>query len=803
MILNWLKIFVYHFKQNKLFSILNVLGLSIGISGLIFAILYWNEEHSYNAWNPEKEKIFEVFNDMGDAGIWASNPAPLGPIVIKTSKDIDSYCYYNPWYYEEIVSYKGKKELINKIIDAQSNFFSFFPFEFVKGSPKTAIQDGNSMAISESTAKLLFKEDEPLGKQVEYSGRIFMIRGVYRIPGKSSLAPEVVTNLIASSLQENSDQWGNYNYGLLLKLKNPAKTAAVIKTIDRIYYENTTLKMAKEQGLSGPEFVKRYGATKSGLSSLETARLNENVSILPEKKGNYQFLVIMIGLSVLILVLSIVNYVNLTTANAIKRAKEVGVRRIIGATKKQIIQQFVFETILVVCCAVVLSLMLVELSLPYYNSFLEKSLELEGSQFYLQLLGIVLVVILVAGIFPAVYVSNFETLKVLKGNFGRSKNGVWLRNGMLILQFTIATFFIIGSYIVYQQVNFMMNKELGFQGNQVIDISFRRTGNEGNFERYATIKKELMKIKGVQDVSAGTFNFSGSGATSTSGFNYKDVAVQGQNMAIDFGMLKMLDIKMLEGRNLSPGIASDTIDSVILNKTALDRLNEKEPLGKEISWNGNKLKIVGIADDFHLFGLHEKIPPMVFFHIKTIPWMGKTMSRVYVKMSPEDMEKTIAALEKFWTKKVDTDYPFKYDFVNKEFARTYAAYVKQRNLFALLNGVVILIALFGLFALASYSIERRMKEIAIRKTLGAETKTLLKELSLQYLIFGIIGFVAATFPVYYLLNKWLENFAFRITIAVSPFIIGFLVLMFLTLLIVLSKAYQATRVDVLRYLKYE
>ncbi|PZQ86754.1 MAG: multidrug ABC transporter substrate-binding protein, partial [Flavobacterium johnsoniae] len=226
-------------------------------------------------------------------------------------------------------------------------------------------------------------------------------------------------------------------------------------------------------------------------------------------------------------------------------------------------------------------------------------------------------------------------------------------------------------------------------------------------------------------------------------------------------------------------------------------------IGKEINWNDKKLKIVGIAKDFHVSGPQDQIPPMTIFHYKTIPWMIQNAHQIFVKIDAEHMESAMKEIENFWIKKVDTEYPFKYDFVNKSYARSYQAYVNQRNLFSLLNIIVIFIALSGLFALASYSIQRRMKEIAIRKTLGAETKTLLKELSKQYVVFCIAGFLIALFPVYFLLNKWLENFAYRIDISIVPFVVGFVALLLLMLIVVLSRAYQATRVNVLKYLKYE
>lgn len=806
MILNWIKIFVYQLKQNKLFSALNILGLSIGIAGVIFAILYWNEEQSYNEWNPEKEHVFQVLDQVGEAPLWGTNVAPVGPLLKSTTPEMESYCYYRGNYRAEIIKYKGKKEIVEKIFDTQKTFFGYFPFKFTKGDAKTALLDKSSIAISEATAEKLFGNEDPINKSVIYSGTNLIVRGVYKLEGKSSIAPNAVVNLVDARLEEQKDEWGNFNFGLLVKLKNPADADGVARKIEKLFFDNSTVKSAKKEGMTIDAFVRKYGKTTIILEPLKTARLHSKIigsGGYPEGNGNYKFLLIMAGLSVLILLLSIVNYVNLSTANAIKRAKEVGVRKIIGATKGNIIKQFLFETVVLTVFAILLALAIVELALPYYNEFLNKELELIGSQFYLQLLAIFAIVIVVAGIFPAVYVSNFESLKVLKGNFGRSKSGVWLRNGMLILQFAIASFFIIGSYTVFKQVEFISNKKLGFNGAQVLDVRFRFKYKEQNFDRYKTIKQELEKINGVEGVSAGSFIF-GNGSNSSSGFIYKDRQnIQVENCAMDYNMLQLMQVKMAEGRPLSPEFASDTISSMVINKTLQTMMGEKNPIGKEIDWGSQKLKIVGVVEDFHILGPQKAILPMMFLHYKTVPWMQGNMSRVFIKVSPQNMDQTIAAIEKFWTKKVDTEYPFSYEFVDKNFARSYEQFVKQKDLFSLLNVVVILIALFGLFALASFSIERRMKEIAIRKTLGAETASLLKALSRQYLVFCIVGFLIALVPTWMVLQKWLEDFAYRISVSFVPFLIGFVVLCALTILIVIAKAYQATRIDVLKYLKYE
>lgn len=808
MLKNWINIFLFHIKNNKLFTALNVLGLSIGIAGLIFAILYWNDEQSYDQWNPEKEKVFTVLSDIGKDVIWSTNPGALEP-YLKSDSRIANVVYHD-WYQAEVFKYKGKTHVINKTFNTQNDFFELFPFETLQGNVETALSKENSVAMNEKTAQKFFGKENPIGKQIIHNKRIVTVTAIYSIPGNSSIAPNIIINNMKSSIDENKRQWGSFSFPIMIKLKNPNDKAAIEKKLNDLYYQNKTVKESKSEGISIKEYINTYGSITSILDPLSTIRLHSITNGMPEGKGNYQFLMIMVGLSILILILSIVNYINLATANAIKRAKEVGVRKIIGATRSNIILQFIFETVLTTLFSILLALVIVELSLPYYNNFLGKNLIIFGNQFYVQLIIIFIMTVVVAGIFPAVYVANFETLKVIKGNFGRSKSGVWIRNGMLIVQFAIASFFIIGSYIVYQQVNYLANKDLGFVPTRIISVYWDKQNvdfsNENYskiiFNNYTRLTSELNKIKGVQGVSTGTFRFGG-GNDSSSSFSYNSQSIQAQNLGIDFNMLDMMQIKIKEGRNISANFASDTISAVLINETALRMMNEKNPIGKVIDWNSEKLKIIGIVKDFNLFSPQSKVPPMVFFHLKTIDWIIGNINDIYIKIDTENSDQNLADIEKVWKKNVESEFPFEYEFLDKSFARTYESYVKQKNLFSLLNVVVILIAIFGLFSLASFSIQRRMKEIAIRKTLGAETNVLLKELSKQYIIFCVVGFVIAVFPVYYLLSKWLENFAYRIEITVLPFIIGFLILLLFTLIVVLFRAYQATKVDVLKYLKYE
>ncbi|WP_029271652.1 ABC transporter permease [Flavobacterium sp. KJJ] len=809
MIFNWFKIFVYHLKQNKLFSFLNVLGLSIGVAGVIFAILYWNNENAYDQWNPEKENVYQSLNKIGTTGdTWATNSIPFGETCKATIPEIETISFFNNWYNEAPIKYQNQKVMDKKITVSDNGFFDVFPFPIIKGAKTNILKEKNSVALSEEAAKLLFKDENPIGKSINYNSKFYIVKSVYRLIRPSSIEPNYVFGDVKREQDQNS--WGNFNYAMMIKIKKSADAAAVLKKMQNVDFVNRTLKDAKENGQTAEEYIKENGQTTVIIDQLKTARLYGTKSSggrnFPEGRGNLQLLYIMVGLSILILALSLVNYINLATASAIKRAKEVGVRKIVGATKKQIIAQFIFETAIIVILAIIFALAIVELSIPYYNNFLKKNLTMNGGEFYLQLIFIFGLVIVLAGIFPAIYISNFETLKVLKGNFSRSKSGIWIRNSMLIFQFGIAAFFIIGALIVNSQVNYMMNKDLGFSGDQIIRIPYNLTDFRTKTAKYQVAKQEIGKIAGVKGVTtfAGSF---GNSTNSSSGFTHNSVFVQPRNVEMDFGFLEMMKIKIVQGRDLSPKFASDTIDNWLINETLAKKLNLKNPINTIITsgWGnekGNmKFKIVGVVKDFHITGLQDKVPPMVFINLKTLKW--NNFDNIYVKVSPNNLSETLAGLKAYWEKNVNPDYPFDYEFVNKGFAKTYQEQVKQKDLFFILNLVVIIIAIFGLFALASFSMERRLKEIAIRKTLGAETDILLKELSKQYIIFCFMGFAVGIVPAYILLQKWLEDFAFRINISVIPFSIALVSLLVLTLLIVLAKAYQVTKIDVLKYLKYE
>lgn len=346
MLKNWINIFLYHIKNNKLFTTLNVLGLSIGIAGLVFATLYWNDEHSYDEWNPEKDNVHMVINSLNN-NKWPYTVAPIGQ-YLENDPNVESYNYSYNWYDSDLFTYNGKKQKIEKAFNTQNKFFDYFPFPFIFGNSKDALKDESSIAISEKIYKAFFDKENPIGKQIKFGNNFYTVSGVFKNEMKSSFAPDVVmTNNFKKIITPNLDQWETFNFCLLIKLKDNSKKELVEKKIERLFIDHVIRGEAKEANVSLEQQIKEHGIVAINLEPLKNARLN---SVLvggwgyPEGVGNYQYLIIMVGLSILIMILSIINYINLATASAIKRAKEVGVRKVLGASKRNIIFQFISET---------------------------------------------------------------------------------------------------------------------------------------------------------------------------------------------------------------------------------------------------------------------------------------------------------------------------------------------------------------------------------------------------------------------------------------------------------------------------
>ncbi|KUF45383.1 hypothetical protein AV926_05645 [Myroides marinus] len=813
MLKNWLKIYWYNAKRNKFYFLLNVLGLAIGLSAVIISYLYYAEEKSYDKWHPYSDRVFSIETkfSVADNDSWATLSYPYGAALMDISDEVEDYAYSDGYYQGGMLSVNGKYKSFERACYSQSNFFKIFPFEILNGNKQKPFDGPDQVLIKDTYVEYLFNDKDPIGQTIELWGKVFTVKGIYKgAETLSSMDPNMVFNNLDERVKEAiaSNGWGNYSSALWLKLKTPESKGIVEKQLLDIYNEKVIAPVAKSRGISAAEFKKENGYEDLTfyLHSLSTQRLMKEAykNATPEGIANVNRIYIALGLSVMIMLLSVFNYINITTVQVMNRGKEVGMRKTLGASRGGMMMQNYFESGLTVLISIIISFVIVEYSLPSLRVFFKAKLLFNILEYIPQVLLFLVMVVFLVGTIPALYISSFRTIEVLKGTVKRSKKGIWFKNTLLTVQFVVACFFIIGSLIVNQQVNYMLNKDLGYKADQIVGVSYnlKKDLRKNTLPIYQRLKEDILKINGVEGASAWSLAMGGKSYASV-GYSYQGNQIQAGVAAMDYDFFDLFDIKLKEGRALSREFASDSINNVLLNEKAISMMGLKDPIGKSFDWNENKVTIVGVVKDFNLFGLNEDYRPMIFLSLDLEEGWGSNMSEMSIKINAENAKETMDAIEQVWKKHDISDLPFTYEFVDKRFAKSFDKTIQERNVFMVLNGLVVFIALFGLFSLASFSINSRLKEVAIRKVLGASAESLIKQLTAQYIIYCLLGFGLAVFPSYYFLNKWLSDYAFRIEIGVLPFIICFLIIVVLTLLIVFSRAYKATKINVLKYIKYE
>lgn len=806
MLYNWIKIAVRNFSKNKLTTFINVFGLTLGLIGLVLTLLYWNEQSSYDQWNPNKDEIYTLSHGY-ENDVWGTS-FPHVQKAKETISEIEDYLVLGNSYWSENISVGDKTIYQNKFLNVTSNFFSYFPFTFLSGDAKTALNSKNNVVLSKDVALKLFGETQIVGKPVTINKSEFIVTGVYESDEKSSIRPEAVIPF----QQDFNDGFNNFNYFAYFRLK----PGSDIQKVKEKYEKNVLdyrLKMdIQGSGLTLEEYKDKNGVMFPVFMPLSKVHFDLKMPWVPfEPIGNKRLIQIMFGLSTLILVLSIVNFVNLTTANAIKRAKEIGGRKTFGATKSNIVYQFLVETGILTMVSLFLTCVSVEILLPYFNDFMGVGLTFTSLKIFGELLLIILLVTLISGILPATYLSNFKAIAVLKGVFARSKKGIVLRNSMLFLQFLIAAFFIIGTLMVYLQMKFLTEQDLGLNKEQVVILSIGNNENNA-YAKYEKIKNHLLKQRGIIDVNASRPTISLEAGASSTGMQYKDKTSDEEVIAqtIDFNYPEMMKMKLVKGRFLSSKYASDTINNIVINESLAKKLGiYKDPIDKKLQGGQKKstldYNVVGMVKDYHIGDVQTKIKPAFMYHWKAgEDWMPLyALAYVQVKFDSKQTAEVLESLDTYWKSEVSPGYPFDYQFMDEKFAKSYETYTKQQHIFFILTTVVIFIALLGLFALSSLLIEQRLKEVAIRKTIGASAMQLVMGLSKQYLLIGSIAALFAMPLVYFAIEKWLEDFAYRIQIPIWPFLFGFVVLIVLAFLVVSIKAWTATKINLVNYLKYE
>ncbi|WP_042721942.1 FtsX-like permease family protein [Flavobacterium sp. B17] len=805
MLKNWLKIAFINYRKNRLSTIINILGLSVGLCVFLLIFIHWQDEKSYEQWIPDKENIYFVENGNASFGIMSSSSYPEIFVSKEKFSEIEDATILNDWGKQKL-SFGNNSAYFPGTATVDS-FFRLFTFEKVAGNFQNAISDNGKIALSLETARLLFGDDylNAIGKTLKNDSneKNYVVTAIYKLPeGNTVFKPGFIYR--NPYLEQSKDQWTSYSYNGFFKLKQGTDIQALEWKLSKMMQEQEKI-AAKKWGYT----IDKKNSTMVYLTPVGKMKLDAKSDGI--SKGDKKSIMILLGLSVLILSLSGINLINLKTAQASQRAKEVGVRKVVGSSKSKLVVQFLLETFMICIAAYIIAFAMVELLLPSYNKFLSKEIRLNDFSLFIYTGLLLIVFSLISGLIPALYLSNFKPINTLKGNFARSKNGVWLRNGILTLQLIISSFFIICSLIIHTQVSYMMNKDLGFKGDQAIQINFKKSNWENSFNvnKYKRLKVELSKIPGVTDIT-GSVNSIGSGTANGSIVKLAtDTTKSIQTMlgGIDENFLRFYKIKFVSGRDLNWKKASDTINGAVVNETFAGKLgyNPKTALDKEFftGWDGKKkYKILGVVKDINYSGVNQPVEPIVYFNYDR-NWVKNNMSNLQIKLSGNDINGTLERIKEFWLTKAEPGYPFDYEFVDKQFAKTFEKFQKQQMLFTTLNIVVLVIALLGLFALSSLLIEQKLKDVAIKKTLGADERTIVWDLTKRFLLICVIAvFISIPFG-YYAMNEWLKDFAYRIDMPVWPYVLSMILLLLLTFIVVSFKAYRATKINLVKYLKYE
>ncbi|MFI5153242.1 MAG: ABC transporter permease [Chitinophagales bacterium] len=809
---NHLTIAIRNLLKRKGYSMLNMLGLAIGITCCLLIFQYVAYEKSYDKFGPDASRIYRIRLDSYQKGKLAWQSATSYPAIAPTMKrdfpEIEDYCrLYDA---NLLLSNDEKNVKFNELQGyyADPSVISMFNIHLVKGNPKTALDAPDKMVLSQTMAKKYFGQDEAIGKRLtvrDGSQRSYEVTGVFEdypanshlvlnhLVSYSTLGKELRARGDTSDVSNTAFGWYDfYTYLLLKPGTDPKKVEAKLPQFTDRYMNSKEWNKANN--------------VKNVLSLIEMPNIHlySNYNQEAEVNGDGKGVGFLFMISFFIIVIAWVNYSNLATARSLERAKEVGVRKVLGALRSDLIAQFLTESFLLNLSAFVLAIFAAYLLSPGFNQLIgstnSRSFSIPGN--YWLLFGSIFILgTLISGIYPAFVLSGYHPVTVLKGLFKNTSKGLVLRKSLIIGQFATSIILIAGTLIVYQQVQFMRNQKLGVNINQTLVLQGTQTIQDSVYQSvYQPFKTELLNMINVKSVTASS-NVMGQEIYWTNGILRigpdKKEAVTMYIMGIDYDFLPAYDLKLVAGRNFSKDFPTDK-RAVLLNERAVEMFgfkNAEEALNAKLR-RGDTLTVVGVVSNYHQQGLQKAIDPMM---ILLIPNMSNYYS---LKMSTGDLRTSIASIEKTWNKYFPAD-PFNYFFLDDSFNSQYKADTRFGAVFGLFAGLAIIIACFGLLGLSAYNVLQRTKEIGIRKVLGASVNSLLVLLSKEFLALVLISLFVAIPVTWWVMNNWLQDFAYRIHIEWWVFVLAGLIAIMIALLTTGLQALKASVANPAKSLRTE
>ena len=805
MLKNYIKIALRNLRRNKLYSFLNIAGLAIGITCCILILLYVQDELSYDRFHENADRIYRATTHfvLKDRIMdFASTAHVQGPMFKEAYPEVENYVRFNSYGSRRMIRYKDVSYAEEKFIWVDNSVFDIFSFNLIKGNPEEALTKPNTVVITEEIAEKYFGDEDPLGKNLRvHSDELYMITGVVEnIPANSHIRPDFLASFITLDLQPTgnatADLVNNVDYYTYLLLEEGAD-----------YKELEQKFVGFVEKYLGPLISSIGGSARYDLQPLTSIYLHSNKENELERTGDIAYVWLFSGIGLFILLLACLNFMNLSTARSANRAKEVGLRKVVGAQRAQLIKQFIGESMILTFIAIVLSLLLVFFTLPVFNNISGKSLAmsyLSNPALLLGLFGFFVIVSLIGGSYPAFFLSSFRPVEVLQGRLRRGAKNSILRIALVSLQFTVSIVLIIGTLIVNKQLNYVRNKNLGYDKDHVIALRIR---NEDTQKRHEALRNALLTNPNILSVSASSSLPLGQNSFSAHHIGGQPMSemIMLHTQIVDEHFIDTYNMEIVQGRNFSRDFPTDPDEAIIINEATAKKLGwQDNPMGKEIDalMSMTKMKtykVIGVIKDYHFLSLHEEIQPLVLYN--TNPY-GGTYYRMSLRVRPENIQDTIGFLRSKW-REFDSQYPLEFVFLDDQYDALYRTEERLSKLFGYFTALAIMIGCLGLFGLSAYSAEQRTKEIGIRKVLGATTTNVTMLLVREFTKWVLLAVLIAWPLGYYIMNTWLQNFAYRIGLGVDTFVLSALLALAIALMTVAYQAVKAAVANPVDSLKYE
>ncbi len=769
-------------SKDLFYSLFNIVGLTIGITSSIFLLMYVLDELSYDRYHKNADRIYRVVSHItepDDAFDWAVAQIPFAPQLKEDYPEVEEYVRFidagrtlfkhdETFFYEDDVYY------------VDSTVFNVFSYKFLSGNPETALLEPNSIVLTSSFAKRYFGKSDPLGKSIETSGgNSYKITGLLEdVPENSHLKFSAMIS--RNTLPRQIGSWGNF--GVFTYILLPEGT-------DYKQFENKISEMY-DKYMAGI-FEKMGIEIEYVIQPVTWIHLHSTMDGEPEPTGSIAYIYIFSVVAIFMLVIASINYMNLATARSTKRAREVGLRKVLGSDRGLLIFQFLMESLILTLIAALLSLLLVNLILPSFNQISGKSLNFLSvlePDFLLSLLGIVLFLGIVGGSYPAFYLSRFNSVKVLKGEVTTAYRRLSFRKILVVIQFSISLIMIISTWVVYSQIGFLKNKDVGFDKTNVIrlDLSTEEMIRQSDVFREAILTNPGIMNVGSTDTRIGY----GSGKLILRMETPEGMDERGVNLGVcDDAFIETMGITILQGRGFSREMMADTATGVIINETLAKRMNWDDPIGKKVQIGSSRntespvARVVGLMKDYNQTGLYNEVESyLLLFRLNN--------EVMYVKLGDKDVSGTLSFIGQKW-ESLFPDKPFKYTFLEDDFKNQFEQDRKRGLILAVFSLLTILIASLGLFGLSSFTVETRTKEIGVRKVLGAGVMEITAMIIKEFVLLILISIVIA-FPIaYYMMKDWLQDYTYRTSLSPWIFIISGLGILIMAILIVSFHTFRA------------